>query len=409
MRILIVTNHFWPEEFRVNDVAWALRDRGHEITVITGMPDYPLGKIFPGYGVFQKRVEVIEGITIQRVPVFPRGNGPLYRLLLNYISYAFCSCVLAPWYGRHNHDVIFVFETSPITVCLPAIIIKKLKSVPLVLWVLDLWPESMTATGYVRSASVVRLVGKLVQFIYRCCDHILVASQGFIKSTLAMGATQEKIAYFPNWVESGYGSLLQKGDADLPRLPEGFVILFAGNVGVAQGFETILDAAEILKGHPRIHWVVLGDGRKLSWVQEQVQQRGMKETFHVLGRYPSETMPYFFAQASALLVSLQKDPIFALTVPGKVQSYMASGKPLIAALDGEGAALIEDSQCGIVSPAGDAQALAEVALKLSALPEVELQAMGARGQAYCRQHFERIQLLNQLEELLQRYADRGVQ
>jgi len=408
MRILIVTNHFWPEEFRINDIARALRDRGHEITVITGMPDYPLGEIFPGYGVFQKRVEVVDGITIQRVPVFPRGHGPLYRLLLNYLSFAFFSCLLAPWYGRRKHDVIFVFETSPITVCLPAIIIKKLKSVPLVLWVLDLWPESMSATGYVRSSNSVCLVGKLVRFIYSHCDHILVASKGFIKSTLAMGVEQERLAYFPNWVEPDHGSFLVKNGADLPKLPNGFVILFAGNVGVAQGFETILDAAEMLKVHTRIHWVILGDGRKLSWVKEQVQQRGITEVFHVFGRYPSETMPYFFSQASALLVSLKKDPIFSLTVPGKVQSYLASGKPLIAALDGEGAALVIVAGCGMVSPADDTQALAEVVLRMSALPEAELQTMGARGQAFCQQHFDRTRLLDNLEELLKRCADRGV-
>jgi glycosyltransferase involved in cell wall biosynthesis len=407
MRILIVTNHFQPEEFRINDIARDLSVRGHEITVITGMPDYPLGKIFPGYGLFQRRVEVVDGITIQRVPVFPRGNGPLSRLLLNYLSYAVFSCLLAPWYGRRRHDVIFVFETSPITVCLPAIIVKKLKSIPLVLWVLDLWPESMSATGYVRSSGMVGLVGRLVRFIYRYCDYILVSSKGFIRSTRAMGVEQERLAYFPNWCERGYEPAAYRNDATLPAFPDGFVVLFAGNIGVAQGFETILDAAEKLRDHGRIHWVIIGDGRKFIWVKEEVVKRGLTGNFHVLGHYPAETMPYFFSQASALLVSLKKDPLFSLTVPGKVQSYMVSGKPLVAALDGEGANLVEEAGCGMVSPADDANALAEVVLKMSELPEARLREMGACGQEYSKKHFDRKLLIDELETLLQRFADSG--
>jgi len=408
MRILIVTNHFLPEEFRINDIARALRDRGHEITVITGMPDYPAGRIFPGYGVFKRRVETVDGIIIQRVPVFPRGSGPLWRLLLNYFTYALFSCLLAPWYGRRKHDVILVFETSPITVCLPAIIIKKLKAIPLVLWVLDLWPESMSATGYVRSTRAVEMVGKLVQFIYRHCDHILVSSKGFVGSTLKMGVEPDRIGYFPNWVESGHetpqGEHIQ---GSLPNLPKGFVILFAGNVGVAQSFETILDAVDMLKEQSDIHWVVLGDGRKLPWVQEQIQERGLVGTFHTLGRFPSETMPLFFAQADALLVSLKNEPIFSLTVPGKVQSYMASGKPIIASLDGEGAALVDESGCGMSCPAEDARSLAEVVRRMRDLSDEERQAMGVRGREYCLRHFDRARLLDELEVLLRFNVTKG--
>jgi glycosyltransferase involved in cell wall biosynthesis len=399
LRILIVTNHFWPEEFRVNEIATGLRDKGHDITVITGIPNYPAGKFFPGYGILRKRVEKHDGMVIRRVPLIPRGKGGKLNLLLNYASATICSCLLAPWYGRGDHDLIFVFHTSPIMVALPAIIIRKLKSVPIIFWALDLWPESISATGAITSGVLLRQVESLVRFIYKRCDRILVSSPAYIPSVTSLGGNPKTLDYFPNWVESVYSDVPDGSDtAGLPVLPPGFRIMFAGNIGAAQSFETILSAAEILRPQADIQWIILGDGRMSAWVKEQVTSRKLSDTVRLFGRFPSETMPALFAQADAMLVTLRRDPIFSLTIPGKIQSYMASGRPIIAALDGEGASLVEQSGCGMSCPAEDAGALAETVLRLYNMSPTERSALGDQGRAYCLANFDRGTLLDRLEQ-----------
>lgn len=179
MRILIVTQYFWPESFRINDIALGLRDKGHKVTVLTGQPNYPAGSFFPGYGFFKKIREDYNGVDVVRVPLLPRGSGGGVRLVLNYLSFAFFASILAPFRCRSGYDVIFVYEPSPITVGLPALLLKKLKHAPIMFWVQDLWPESLSATGAVRSAWVLKLVERLVRSIYRGCDVILVQSRAF--------------------------------------------------------------------------------------------------------------------------------------------------------------------------------------------------------------------------------------
>ena len=247
MRILIVSQYFWPENFRINDLAVGLVERGHEVTVLTGIPNYPAGNFFPGYGWFRKTRENYKGVRILRVPLLPRGSGSGLRLALNYLSFALSACLLAPFLCRGKFDLIFVCQLSPVTVGLPALLLKKLKKVPILFWILDLWPESLAATGAVRSPRVLAQVEKLVSFIYRGCDKIVVASQGFLPSIFAKGVSVARTDYFPNWYEPEYrtepaftGKILSS------VLPAGFRVMFAGNIGVAQDFGTILSAAEKL-------------------------------------------------------------------------------------------------------------------------------------------------------------------
>ena len=401
VRILIVTQYFWPENFRINDLTHGLVERGHDVTVLTGIPNYPDGKFFRGYGLFRNLRQDCHGTKVIRVPLVPRGKGSGLQLALNYLSFAFSASMLAPFLCRGRVDLIFVCQLSPVTVGLPALLLKKLKRVPIVFWILDLWPESLSATGAVRSLNTLALIERLVRWIYQGCDKIVVASKGFIPSLRTKGVGAERMGFLPNWYEPEYCAEKSVVNAVHDGLPQGFRVMFAGNIGVAQNFGTILAAAERLREYPDIHWVVIGDGRRYDWVKEQIGARSLTDTVHMLGRHPSEAMPGFFSQADAMLVTLKRDPIFALTVPGKIQSYMACGRPIIAALDGEGGRLVVESGAGLSSPAEDAEALVESVLAMYRMSKDQREAMGKRGKEYCDANFEREMLIDRLEGWMQ--------
>ncbi|MCK9376400.1 MAG: glycosyltransferase family 4 protein [Syntrophobacterales bacterium] len=402
MNILIIANHFWPENFPINILARGLHDRGHQVTVLTGIPNYPAGKFYPGYGIFQRLVDDYQGIKIFHVPLIPRGSGSTLRLILNYLSYALCAGFLAPLWCRGAIDLILVYETSPVTVGIPAMVLKRLRNIPIMFWVQDLWPESLSATGAVTSGLVLGLTGLLVGLIYRYSDLILAQSRAFFPSIEKHGGAAEKLVYFPNSAADFYRPVaVEAGAAERTLLPRGFRLIFAGNIGAAQDFDTILSAAELLKDHQDLHWIILGDGRRRAWVEEQVRARGLTGTVRLLGRYPAEAMPRFFALADAMLVTLKKEPIFALTIPAKVQSYLACGRPIVAALDGEGSRVVQEAGAGLAGPAGDPQALAKNVLAMYRLSKPQRQAMGVRSRDYFEAHFERRMLLDRIEGLMQ--------
>ncbi len=402
VKILLITQYFWPESFRINDLAAGLVERGHRVTVLTGLPNYPGGKFFDGYGYGGPYHEEYRGMQVLRVPLIPRGEGGGLRLALNYLTFALAATILAPLRCRGEYDCILVYEPSPVTVCIPAVALRALKRAPLLFWIQDLWPESLSATGAIKAPWILRLVEKLVRFLYRHSDRILIQSRAFAAPLIAMGADAARIRYFPNSAESLYQPAAGASHgAPEPAMPAGFRVMFAGNIGAAQDFETILAAAELLKAETSIQWLVLGDGRLRDWVAREIDKRGMQATVHLLGRHPTEAMPRFFAQADAMLVTLRKAPIFALTLPAKVQSYLACAKPIIAALDGEGARVVTEAGAGIAVPAGDPAALANAVRELARLDANERQAMGASGRAYFEQHFEREMLLSRLEGWMQ--------
>ena len=398
MNILIVSQYFWPENFRINDLAVGLVERGHDVTVLTGIPNYPAGRFFPGYGLFRKLHQDYNGVNVVRVPLFPRGKGGGVKLALNYFSFALFASILSPFLCRAKFDMIFVYQMSPITVGLPAIVLKAIKSIPIIFYVQDLWPESLSATGAVTSPKALGLVGKLVHFIYKYSDLLLIQSRAFSSAIEAHGVDPKRIKYFPNSVEKIYEQMpLESNSTDRPVLPPGFRVMFAGNIGAAQDFPTILDAAAKLREYSDIHWIVLGDGRMKHWVEAQIKEQKLSDNFHLLGRHPLEAMPSYFALADAMLLTLKKESIFALTIPAKTQSYMVCGKPIIAALDGEGARLIEESNSGIVAPSGDVDQLAESVLTMYRMPNKQRVAMGILGKNYCAANFERNMLIDKLE------------
>ena len=401
MHILIVSQYFWPESFRINDMAQALLARGHQVTVLTGMPSYPDRSRFKQHGWLGPYTERWDGITILRAPLCSRGNGRSIRLLINYLSFACFASLVAPFRCRDQFDVIFAFEPSPITSVLPAILLRKLKKVPLVLWVQDLWPETLQATNTIQSQYLLQKVGSLVKYIYARCDKIWVPAKSAIASITEHYAPASKVDYLPNWAEDFYRviSTEEKKQKKL-TLPDGFKIIFAGNIGVSQSFDTILAAAKYTSKQTDIHWVILGEGRMLSWVKQEIKRLGLENNIHLLGRKPAEMMPYYFAHADALLVSLTDDPIFSLTIPSKIQSYLACGKPILASLNGEGGDIITNSQAGFSNKAKDSIALANNAIKLFNLPKKDREQMGHLARKLYEAEFDRNFLIKKIEKEL---------
>jgi colanic acid biosynthesis glycosyl transferase WcaI len=403
LRILVVTQYFRPEAFRVNDLVDGLRERGHSLTVLTGLPNYQSGRFAKGYGLSGPYREHSEGVDILRVPLVARGGAGTIRLALNYLSFAFFATLLGPMRCRSDFDAIFVFEISPITAAIPAIALRRLRGAPLFLWVQDLWPESVSATGAIRAGWILRWVERLVRFIYRHSDEILVQSMAFVPKVQQLAPEKAVIRYFPNWAEPGYQPV-RPGPSARAELPSGFRIVFAGNIGVAQSFETILAAATLVRENAEIQWVVFGDGRRRPEVERRIVELGLSATVRLMGRRPAESMPEYLALADVLLVTLQRDPIFALTIPSKIQSYLACAKPILAALDGEGARIVREAGAGLVVAAEDASGLAESALRLFRMSGPGRDEMGRSGRRYFESHFCRANLLDQLEGWMKQRA-----
>lgn len=400
MRILVISQYFWPENFRVNDLVKEWLQRGHQVTVLTGIPNYPAGKVFDAYHEQPSAFATYEGAEVVRVPMLPRGSGGL-RLMLNYLSFVVGGGVFGPWRLRGRPaDVIFVFEPSPVTVGLPAVWLGKIKNAPVVFWALDLWPETLAAIGVVRSPRVLGCVGHLVNYIYNRCTLVLGQSRGFLGSIARYCDDKAKIRYFPSWAEDVFMHDSVKPAPEVPEWADRFTVVFAGNIGEAQDMPAVLDAAERLKDNASIRWVIVGDGRKSDWLQAEVSRRGLDKQVLLPGRFPVERMPSFYAHADALLVSLKRDPVFSMTIPGKVQSYLMAGIPLLGMLDGEGAAVIRDAQAGLTCEAGDGAGLAQAVLALTAMPTAERKQMGLNGREYAQQEFGRAQLMDRLEALL---------
>lgn len=397
MRLLVVTQYFWPENFRINDLVTEFTRKGHEVTVLTGWPNYPDGRVFEAYRQDPAHFVSFEGARVVRVPLFPRGRGGL-RLMLNYLSFALSASLLGLWKLRgQSFDAVLVYEPSPITVGIPGAVMRAVKRAPMALWVLDLWPETLKAVGVVKSDLLLRLVGKLVAFIYRRCDLILAQSRSFIPQIRRYAGEGRRIEYFPNWAESVFGGGVVDPAPEVAPLKDGFSVMFAGNIGEAQDFPAILAAAQALRDHSGIRWLIVGDGRMSPWVAQEIAARDLGGCVQLLGRYPVERMPSFFRHADALLVSLKNEPIFALTIPGKLQSYLAAGAPVIAMLDGEGAELLAGAGAGLACAAGDHAGLAQAVLRLADMQASQRQAMGQRGQALYAREFERQVLLDRVE------------
>lgn len=396
MNILIVSQYFFPEEFKINDIAFDFVRRGHNVTVLTAKPNYPKGDFYEGYGMFNKKEEYIKGVRVIRTPIIPRKNGGKLFLSLNYISFIFFSFFTYKFRVRGEYDIIFSHLTSPITAALPAIWLKKKFRIPLALWILDLWPESVEATTGIKNKTIMSLLHKLVSYIYNKAD-IIYGSSKFFKKNIQKKIKNDfpNVKYFPNWAEEVFVSD-SKTDFEIPTFPKGFNILFAGNTGKAQDFPSILKAIELTKNR-NINWIVVGAGSMLDWLKKEKRKRNLYNMF-VLGKYPLEQMPLFFKKADAMLVSLKSDPIFKLTVPAKIQAYMASEKIIVGMISGEAHELINSSKAGIAVHSGNYELLADKVSLLQNMSKKERELMENNAKFYYNKHFKKETLLNLLEK-----------
>lgn len=395
MRILVVTQYFWPENFRINAIVESLVERGVQVEILTGKPNYPEGEIPPGYRFWGCQQEQWKGAVVHRVPLFPRGKNSRIRLVLNYLSFIFFGLFNGSWLVRkRQYDLIFVYGLSPILLAIPGLFIGWLKSKKVVIWVQDLWPESLSATGYVRSNMIITAVRQIVRLIYRRADLLLVQSRAFEVSVREL-APNTPIIYYPNSVDNTFAVPAQSEPPEVLGLGEGFSVMFAGNIGSAQAVKVIVEAAGLLKQYSDIHFVVLGDGSSRAWMSDEVRRLGL-ENLYLPGRFPVETMPAFMQKASALLVTLADRQIFRVTIPSKVQAYLASGRPILACLNGEGADLVVAAGAGLAIRAEDGQALANAVLQLYRMSPHERESMGERGRLYYAEHFAHDRLVDEL-------------
>lgn len=399
MRILIVSQYFWPENFKINDLAVALKTRGYEVVILTGKPNYPQGKFFKGYGFFSPHKESYKGIDVYRVPIFPRGNGSGIGLLLNYLSFVFFGSLFILFH-RKKYDLSITYAISPITQAFPALVHKLFFKSKVYIWLQDLWPESVVAAGKVNSGLAMYLLNKMVRTIYKNCDKVLVQSEAFTESVINKGMKESDIHYIPNWAEDVFTSSVIFADPAKFNLPDGFKIVFAGNIGEAQDFESLIKAASLTKEYTDIKWVFVGNGRKKHWVQEQIKLKKLEKTVFLPGSFPLEDMPTLYAQADILLISLKDKDIFSMTIPVKLQPYMASGKPIAGMLNGIGAELISKANCGFACPAGDYVSLSGLVMKAYQMNQSLLLELGLNGKNYHDKNFQKELILDNLTSLI---------
>ena len=387
MRILVLSQYFWPETFVIHYVVEELVKQGHEVTVATGKPNYPDGKVFPGYkAAGLMREQYSDKVDVVRVPLWPRGAGGGKNLILNYLSFVVSGCIFFPWMLRgKSFDHVFVFAPSPVTQIIPGILIKWIKRASLSLWVQDLWPESLVSTGYVKNKIALSVIRSAVKWMYSCCDRLLVQSKGFYAGLQGFGMN-DKIRYLPNPTFDMRGGGRKPDGRLAEALAEGFSVVFAGNLGSAQSLDTIIDAATRLSNEGDIKIFLFGSGSRESEIKAEIARRKLGNVI-LAGRYPLEEMPGIYQRSSTLLVTLKDEPAFALTIPGKLQAYMAAGRPIIACLPGEGARLVSEAGAGIASPADNGEALADTIIKMKQLAPEERNSMAENARAYYLQNF----------------------
>ncbi len=354
MRILVVCQYFYPEQFKVNDICFELVDQGHKVTVLTGLPNYPSGIILKEYRWFRKRHEIIKGVEVIRVPLIGRGNNGKISLVFNYLSYAINASIKALFLNK-SFDAIMVYQLSPITMALPALLLKKITGKKIFLYCQDLWPASISAAGISSEGLIHRVLLYFSKWVYHSADKIAISSKLFRNYFREVIGIKDEICYLPVYAENIFNNIPVKNpDNNIVNL------VFAGNIGEMQSVETIIQAADILKDQTDIKWHIVGDGSDRTKCEELAL--GLSNVLFY-GKYPIFEMPKFYQIADAFLVTLKADKIISYTLPNKVQSYLAAAKPIIGSIDGETRVVIGEAQCGLCCEAENPQALAQLVNK----------------------------------------------
>ncbi|MDU1414754.1 MAG: glycosyltransferase family 4 protein [Clostridium sp.] len=397
MKVLVVSQFFWPEEFRINDICKGLKNEGHEVEIITGLPNYPMGKFFKGYSVKGPYKEEFEGMKVMRFPVIPRGKSGALNMILNYLSFMINGSFRIIPILFKRYDRVFMFQSSPITAAIPAIIYSRVKKVPSYIYIQDLWPETFYSIVPINNERLKKIFKRLCTRIYNRFSTILISSKGYENILTDSGIDKSKIVYFPQWAEDLYSKEI---DEVIEKDKNKLVLTFAGNIGKAQSVETIIKAANLAKDRKSIQWNILGNGSEFDNIKSMVDEYGLSDTVHLLGRKPVEEMPRYFKQSDGLIVTLKDEGILRVTLPAKVQSYMAAGRPIIAAISGEGAAVIEEARCGIACEAEDYETLYKNVLKFYEMKTLDREQLGLNGKRYFQENFTREKLLGELNSIM---------
>lgn len=398
MKVSIHTYVFYPERFLINELAQSFVQRNIEIQVSTGLPNYPKGDFYPGYTLTKGPYEdTYDGIPIKRYPVTPRKKG-FALLSINYLTHIIAGSLNS--FRLRNGDWAFVFATSPLTTAIAAIFWAKLNNAKVCIWLQDLWPDSIAAVGATSKSNIIyRIVGRAVRWIYKHTDLILVQSPAFLDNLQEFGYRGPSYVV-PNWAPAiNYDDIRQL--KWVPETTDALKVVFAGNIGHAQSIDTIVQAASLVSSQ-NIHIYLVGDGSDLERIKKIILEKKL-ENITILGRHPLEEMPSLFRWADVLLVSLRDDPIFAATVPGKVQAYMAAGKPILACMNGAGAQLVEKAKCGLAAPAEDANALANCLTEFKSMSSQERKILGDNAISYFYQNFQKDRIIDQILEYLVRH------
>lgn len=403
MKILLFTQYFWPENFSINDLAISLTEKGHYIEVLTGKPNYPQGRFYKGYNFFYPHKEKYKKIIINRIPTIPRFRKSKFGLFLNYLSFIFFGIFLAPLiFRKKKFDLIFIYAPSPITQAIPASFLGFLKKIPVVLWVQDLWPDSVEATGYIKNKFLINILALVVKVSYFGIDLVLIPSKKFKNNVSKFYS--KKIIYYPNSVSKKYvNKFLTKNE--LPEVfNNGFNILFAGNIGRAQSISTIIETAELLKDHGKIKILVAGYGSELRSLLTNIKNKKIKNLYY-LGSFEEDFMPFILRASDVLMITLKNEHIFNNTIPNKIQAYLASGKPIVASVNGEAASLLKKSGAALVVRSENAYELSKSIIHLYKMTPSHLKLMGKRGKNYYLQNYDHDMLVDKLISLLKKFIN----
>lgn len=398
-RILIISQHFWPESFRINDIADFFVDKGCEVDVLCGIPNYPKGQFFEGYSIFKNRCQIHNGIHIQRALETPRGKNTNLGIFSNYISFPFFSLFHIPYYLTKKYDKIFLYQTSPVMMVIAGLLLGKIKHIETTMYVLDLWPENLFSVLHVKNRFLINLAKSVSHWHYKKADKLVVLSEKMKKQLLEVtNISPKKITVLIQTSEKIYETPIH--DQKLAdKFNSGFNILFTGNISPAQSLETIIEAAKLLKKDKinDINWIIVGDGMSRKWLEKEVSKAGLSKNFFFEGFKPIEDIPKYTSFADILIACLVKSDLLDATIPAKVMSYIASGRPIVLAMDGEAQDLINKTiKCGFAGPTGDAEALCANIKKIYNMTKSERSNMGKRAKKYHFKHFERNIILEKL-------------
>ena len=400
MKILVVSQHFYPESFRINDICFSLAARGHDVTVLTGLPNYPEGRVFDGYRHGENRDQVVNGVHIIRCHLVGRGRN-IIGFGINYAWFAI-SGILKARKIRDDFDLVYSYETSPVSMVYPAITVKKKKNIPLIVNCLDQWPISVTAGPIPEKSLFYRFLYNMSVSIYSKADLITITSESFrsyFENVLKLPAEKYGLVYWPQYAEDTYQAIGRKDNGV-------YDLLFAGNIGPASNVEMIVETARLLQDDKKIFFHIVGDGMNRPQCEQLAASYGL-DNIRFYGSHPVEEMPPYYELADALMITMVDNPVINYTLPGKMQSYLASGKPIAGSINGETQRVIKEAGCGICVPAEDAAGFAAAIRELASDPDDRLQR-GANGRMYYQTHFDKNRLLDQLEDIFAKtIAEKG--